>query len=353
MGVRVRFAPSPTGSLHVGNALTAVANRRFADEHRGGVLVLRIDDTDPSRTVDGGEEAILEDLAWLGVGFEEGPVRQSERAALYAAAVERALDSGDAERDGDGSVRLGSTTLLRHDGTATYQLASVVDDLDLRITHVIRGSDHRPNVEAQRRIARAIGGELPEVIHHGLVLGPDGKKLSKRHGHASVAELRDEGLPAPAVRAYLDELGLPEHDVHLDLGRLRRLAVEAIAAMGDDELAAAAGAPAQLAPALRGARSLVEAREYARLVLEPGTVELPRDALPTLERFALLRAPAPDRVTSEEARAILRELKAAGGDLRTLRLALTGAAIGPELAAVVVALPREEALRRSAGATGA
>jgi glutamyl/glutaminyl-tRNA synthetase len=303
--------------------------------------------------VAGGEGAILEDLAWLGVGFEEGPVRQSERAALYAAAVERALGSGGAERDGDGAVRLGSTTLLRQDRTATYQLASVVDDLDLRITHVIRGSDHRPNVDVQRRIARAIGGELPEVIHHGLVLGSDGKKLSKRHGHASVAELRDEGLPAPAVRGYLDELGLPEHDVHLDLARLRRLAVEAIAAMGDDELAASAGAPAETAPALRGARSLVEAREYARLVLEPEAVELPSDAIPTLERFAMLRAPAPDRVTSEEARAILRELKAVGGDLRSLRLALTGAAAGPELAAVLVALPREEALRRAAGTTGA
>jgi glutamyl-tRNA synthetase len=90
MSVRVRFAPSPTGSLHVGNALTAVANRSFADG-RGGVLVLRIDDTDPTRTVEGGEEAILGDLEWLGIGFDEGPVRQSERGALYADAAERAL----------------------------------------------------------------------------------------------------------------------------------------------------------------------------------------------------------------------------------------------------------------------
>jgi glutamyl/glutaminyl-tRNA synthetase len=354
VSVRVRFAPSPTGSLHVGNALTAVANRRFADE-REGVLVLRIDDTDPSRTVTDGERAILDDLAWLHIAWDEGPVRQSARGAAYAEAATRALEAGAAAADPDGSVRLvrGGTTLVRADGTATYQLASVADDLDLGITHVIRGNDHRSNLPVQQAIARALGGELPQVIHHGLVLGEDGKKLSKRHGHSSVAELREEVFPPQAVRAYLDELGLPEHDVHLDLGRLRRLAVEAIAAMGDDELAAAAGAPAELAPALRGARSLVEAREYARLVLEPGAVELPRDALPTLERFALLRAPAPDRVTSEEARAILRELKAAGGDLRTLRLALTGAAIGPELAAVVVALPREEALRRSAGATGA
>ena len=116
MTVRVRFAPSPTGSLHVGNALTAVANRRFADE-RGGVLVLRIDDTDPTRTVAGGEDAIVEDLSWLGIGWDEGPIRQSERAAVHAEAAARALENG-ALRDEDGSIRLGRTTLLRADGSA-------------------------------------------------------------------------------------------------------------------------------------------------------------------------------------------------------------------------------------------
>jgi len=348
---RVRFAPSPTGSLHLGNALTAVANRRFADEH-GGRLVLRIDDTDPTRSVEGGEEAILADLEWLGVGFDEGPVRQSERGALYAAAAEHALTAGAATRDDEGAVRLGGdgTTLLRADGTATYQLASVVDDLELAITHVIRGSDHRPNLEVQRRIARAVGGELPEVLHHGLVLGHDGKKLSKRHGHSSVAELRDEGFPSQAVVAYLAELGLPEHDVQLDLTRLRRLAIDAIAAMPDEELAASADAPLEAVPALRGARTLNEAREYARLVAAPVAVELPADARPSLERFAELRAAAPDRLSADEARAIVREVKAVGGDLRSLRLALTGASTGPELAALLAALPREEALARAARA---
>jgi hypothetical protein len=353
MAARVRFAPSPTGSLHLGNALTAIANRRFADEH-GGALVLRIDDTDQSRTISGGEQALLDDLSWLGVSFDEGPLRQSERGALYVEAAGRALASGTAERDPDGSVRLGrdGATLLRADGTATYQLASVVDDLELEITHVIRGNDHRPNLEIQQRIARALGAELPEVVHHGLVLGPDGKKLSKRHGHSSIAELREEGFPADAVRAYLDELDLPEHDVHLDLARLRRLATDAIAAMPDDDLAAAAGAPVAVTPALRGARSLVEAREYARLVLDPEAAELPPDALPTLERFVELREAMPERLSPEEARSIVREVKAVGGDLRSLRLALTGAATGPELWAVVVALPRDEALARAARATG-
>ena len=354
MSVRVRFAPSPTGSLHLGNALTAVANRRFADS-QGGAMLLRIDDTDPARNLEGGEEAILDDLSWLRVGFDEGPVRQTERSAVYAEGVERALAAGTAERDDDGSVRLGrdGTTLLRPDGTATYQLASVADDLALGVTHVIRGSDHRPNLPVQQRIARALGGELPEVIHHGLVLGPDGKKLSKRHGHSAIAELREEGFPAGAVRAYLDELDLPEHDVQLDLARLRRLAVDAIAAMPDEELAAAADAPVQVVPALRGARSLVEAREYARLVAEPEPVALGDDARPTLERFAELRGSAPDRLSSDEARAIVRELKAVGGDLHSLRLALTGAERGPELAAVLAAVPRDEALARAARASGA
>jgi glutamyl-tRNA synthetase len=349
MSVRVRFAPSPTGSLHVGNALTAVANRRFVDE-RGGVLVLRIDDTDASRTVAGGEEAILGELEWLGVGFDEGPVRQSERGDLYAEAAERAVVAGEAERDADGAVRLkqGGATLLRDDGTATYQLASVVDDLALGVTHVIRGNDHRPNLEVQQRIARATGGDLPEVIHHGLVLGEDGKKLSKRHGHSSIAELREEGFPAAAVRAYLDQLDLPEHDVHLDLARLRRLAVDAIAAMPDEELAAAAQAPVEVVPALRGARSLREARQYARLVLAPEAAVPADDARPTLERFAELRRAAPERLSSDEARAIVRELKAVGGDLHALRLALTGAERGPELAAVLAALSRDEALARTA-----
>ena len=354
VSVRVRFAPSPTGSLHLGNALTAVGNRHFADE-RGGVLVLRIDDTDPTRTVEGGGEAILQDLEWLGIGFDEGPVRQSERGDLYAEAGERAIASGAAEHDPEGAVRLrgGGATLLRVDRSATYQLASVVDDLALGITHVLRGSDHRPNLELQQRIARALGGGLPEVIHHGLVLGPDGKKLSKRHGHASIADLRDEGFPPEAVRAYLEELCLPEHDVQLDLPRLRRLATDAIAEMGDEELAAAAGAPVDAVPALRGARSLVEAREYARLVVEPGRIALPTEAHATLERFAELRAAGPGKLSPDESRAVLRELKAVGGNLRSLRLALTGAAKGPELWAVLAAVPRDEALARASRASGA
>lgn len=345
MAVRVRFAPSPTGSLHLGNALVAAANRAFADRE-GGRLVLRVDDTDPVRCIAGGEEAILADLRWLGIGWDEGPVRQSEREALYAAAAERALGRG-AVRDEDGSVRLAGTTLLRPDGSATYQLATVVDDLDLRITHVIRGSDHRANEPVHRAIAGALGAAYPAVLHVGLLVGEDGRKLSKRHGPVSVADLRAEGIPASALRAYLDGLGLPSHDVRLDRARILRLATEAIAAMDDATLADAADAPLSVVAALRGARTLAEARAAARLVLHPEDVE-PREAdRPTLARFVELRADAPDVAGDDDAKAILRELKAVGGDLRALRRALTGADRGPELWAVIAALPKQEAIARA------
>lgn len=320
---RVRFAPSPTGTLHVGNALTAVINRRLG-EH----LLLRIDDTDPARNVPGGEEALLADLEWLGIRWDEGPVRQSGRLDAYRAAAERL-----------GTDRFDGITLLREDGTATYHLASVVDDADFGITHVIRGSDHRPNEALHRRLHEALGTPPPEYVHHGLILGADGKKLSKRAAGATIASLRDEGIPAAAVRAYLEELGLPKHDVHLDLARIRRLAVEAIGAMADADLAAAAGVPVELVPAARGARNLVEAREFARVVLEPEPARV--DAPETLERFSELYANG-----TIDPKAVLRELKAVGGDLRALRLALTGRERGPELWTVLAALPREEALRR-------
>jgi glutamyl/glutaminyl-tRNA synthetase len=317
---RVRFAPSPTGTLHIGNALSAVANRRFGDW-----MLLRIDDTDPARNVPGGEGAILEDLRWLGVAWDEGPVRQSERGARYREAAAQL-----------GTDRFEGTTLLREDGTATYQLATVVDDIDFQITHVVRGNDHRPNEAIHRRLHEALGTTPPEYVHHGLILGADGKKLSKRAEGATVASLRDAGIPAEAVRAYLEELDLPRHDVHLDLARIRRLAIEAIAALPDSSLAERVGVDASLVPVLRGARDLVEAREYAAQVsTPPGAVAV--DAA-TLERFREL--------ADLEPKALLRELRAAGGDLKALRLALTGRATGPELSAILAALPKEEALRR-------
>jgi hypothetical protein len=231
-------------------------------------------------------------------------------------------------------------TLLREDGSPTYHLASVVDDIDFGITHVVRGNDHRPNEELHRRLFEALGATPPEFVHHGLILGPDGRKLAKRAPGGTVASLREEGIPAEAVRAYLEELGLPRHDVHLDLARVRRLSIEALAALTDDELAARVGVPLSVVPVLRGARDLVEAREYAELVLEPpAAVEV--DAPETLTRFRELVE------AGVEPRVVVRELKAVGGDLKALRLALTGRDRGPELAAVIAALPADELLRRA------
>jgi tRNA synthetase class I (E and Q) len=342
--VRVRFAPSPTGSLHLGSALTATANRRFADE-RDGALVLRIDDTDEARTDPGAEAGILSDLAWLGIAWEEGPFRQSDRVARYR---EAAAEMSGTTTDPDGAVRFGRTTLVRADGRPTYHLASVVDDADLGITHVIRGKDHLANEPLHRELAHALGARPPEYVHHGLLVGDDGRKLSKRHGASSLADLRDAGIPPGAVRAYLEELDLPRGDVQLDLARIRRLSVEAIAALGDEELAELAGAPLEVVPALRGARDLVEARAIASSLLTPPPSG-PSGHPETLARFRELREPADGALDEAAAREILRELKAVGGDLKALRLALTGAERGPELWTVLVALPREEALRRTGG----
>ena len=345
--VRVRFAPSPTGPLHLGSALTAVANRSFADEHRG-TLLLRIDDTDNERSEHGSGEAIVDDLEWLGVPWDLGPVRQSDRAEYHRAAAEKLLAAGRAFVE-DGAVRFDGerrATLVRPDGRPTYHLATVVDDDDFAITHVIRGKDHLSNTALHVALAEAIGARPPEFVHLGLLLGEDGHKLSKRHRASSLAELRAAGIPAEAVRAYLQELGLPRGDVRFDEKRLRRLAIEAIAALSDEELAARSDAPLALAPALRGARDLNEAREWARAILEPQPVQVGPEAAPTLERFRELRLPLNGGLDVAGARAIVRELKAVGGDLKALRLALTGRERGPELATVIAALPRDEALRR-------
>jgi glutamyl-tRNA synthetase len=322
---RVRFAPSPTGSLHVGNALSAVANRQLGDW-----MLLRIDDTDPARNVPGGEDEIIRDLEWLGLAWDEGPVRQSERLERYR---EAAAPLGD---------RFDGITLLREDGTATYHLASVVDDADFGITRIVRGFDHRPNEALHRRLFEALGAPPPEFVHHGLILGEDGKKLAKRAPGATVSSLREAGIPGEAVRTYLEELGVPQHDVHYDLARIRRLAIEAIAAMTDEELAGRVGAPVAIVPALRGARNLREAQEYAEAIL---TTPAPSKAASpeTLHRFRELLERTNGAV---DAHAVVRELKAVGGDLRSLRMALTGRERGPELWAVIAALPPDETLRR-------
>jgi glutamyl-tRNA synthetase len=275
---RVRFAPSPTGYLHVGGARTALFNWLFA-RHEGGTFILRVEDTDTERNRPELVEGILASLRWLGLQWDEGPIFQSQRLSLYRVAAEKLLASGaaylcycapekyaggdaatetDAEeaptrrrvtrcvcRDGHPvigeqkpavrfRVQLGVATsfedivfgknetsndeiedfvLLRSPkdgselGLPTYQLGAVVDDIEMRITHVIRGADHISNTPKQVMLYRALGAEVPKFAHVPLILGPDRKRLSKRHGATSVASYEEEGFIAEAFRNFLSLLG--------------------------------------------------------------------------------------------------------------------------------------------------
>jgi glutamyl-tRNA synthetase len=229
--IRVRFAPSPTGALHVGGARAALYNWLFA-RGSGGTFVLRIEDTDRERSTPENIEQILDALRWLELDWDEGPFFQSERQDRHKEEIARLVDEEHAYFD-EGAVRLrvpdegrtvvkdlirGDITfehkdiddfvIARSDGSPLYNLAVAVDDHDMGITHVVRGEDHISNTPRQMMILEALGGRLPEAYAHlPLLHGPDGKKLSKRHGAASVQELRDTGYLPAAVRNYLALLG--------------------------------------------------------------------------------------------------------------------------------------------------
>ena len=259
--MRVRFAPSPTGALHIGGARTALYNWLLARQ-AGGTLVLRIEDTDRERSTPENVAHILEALEWLELAFDEGPVSQVSRTPRHTEVLERLLAQGRAYRstaaaddvrafkaqhgadrgfrgsdEGEGAVRLrvpdegetvvhdvirGPTTfahrhlddpvIARADGTVLYNFAVAVDDLDAAITHVIRGEDHLSNTPKQLLVFEALGAEPPVYAHLPLLHGPDGKKLSKRHGAASVQDLRDAGYLPEAVRNYLALLGWGDTD---------------------------------------------------------------------------------------------------------------------------------------------
>jgi glutamyl-tRNA synthetase len=254
--MRVRFAPSPTGALHIGGARTALYNWLLA-RHAGGTFVLRIEDTDRERSTPENVEQILDALRWLELDWDEGPIFQTERAERHRSVIERLLETGHAYRsnataddvrawkdvhgaqrgyrgepEADGAVRLrvpeegetvvhdiirGDTTFAHHhlddpviaraDGTPLYNFAVAIDDLDAEITHVVRGEDHLSNTPKQLLVLEALGAPTPVYAHLPLLHGPDGKKLSKRHGAASVQELRDAGYLPAAVRNYLALLG--------------------------------------------------------------------------------------------------------------------------------------------------
>jgi len=261
--MRVRFAPSPTGALHIGGARTALFNWLLA-RHEQGEMVLRIEDTDRERSTPENVEQILDSLRWLELDWDEGPILQSERSERHQQALEALLAAGLAyrsnataedvraykelhgaehgfrgEAEAEGAVRLrvpaeGATVvhdairgdtrfehahlddpvIARADGSVLYNFAVAIDDLDAGITHVVRGEDHLSNTPKQVLVleaARAVGigdeAPLPVYAHLPLLHGPDGKKLSKRHGAASVGELREAGYLPEAVRNYLALLG--------------------------------------------------------------------------------------------------------------------------------------------------
>ncbi|MEA2438792.1 MAG: nondiscriminating glutamyl-tRNA synthetase [Thermoleophilaceae bacterium] len=228
--MRVRFAPSPTGALHIGGARTALYNWLVA-RHSGGTFVLRIEDTDRERSTPENVEQIHDALTWLELDWDEGPYSQAERIDRHKEEIERLLAEDHAYMD-EGAVRLrvpegGQTTvndvirgeivfehaaiddfvIARSDGSPLYNLAVAVDDRDMGITHVVRGADHISNTPRQLMILKALGAEAPTYAHLPLLHGPDGKKLSKRHGAASVQELREQGFLPAAVRNYLALLG--------------------------------------------------------------------------------------------------------------------------------------------------
>src|ERR1700729_2554937 len=261
--MRVRFAPSPTGALHIGGARTALYNWLLAHrpgeapQQRAGTLVLRIEDTDRERSTPENVEQILDALRWLGLDWDEGPIFQSNRAGRHREALAQLLESGHAyhsnataddvrefkarhgnergfrgQSESAGAVRLhvpdegvtlvddvirGQTAfpnanmddpvIARADGSPLYNFAVAIDDLDAQITHVVRGEDHLSNTPKQLLVFTALGAEPPKYAHLPLLHGPDGRKLSKRHGAASVQELRAAGYLPEAVDNYIALLG--------------------------------------------------------------------------------------------------------------------------------------------------
>ena len=271
--IRTRFAPSPTGFLHIGGARTALFSWAYARRH-GGKFILRIEDTDLERSTEESVQAILDGMNWLGLDWDEGPIRQMRRLARYREVAEQLLREGKAYRcyctkeeleqmraaqrargekpryDGrwrdskatpppgvapvirfknplDGEVtfhdlvkgaitisngELDDLVLLREDGVPTYNFGVVVDDLDMAITHVIRGDDHVNNTPRQINIIRALGAEAPKFAHVPMILGADGERLSKRHGAVSVMQYHEDGYLPEALVNYLARLGWSHGD---------------------------------------------------------------------------------------------------------------------------------------------
>ena len=276
MKVRTRFAPSPTGYLHIGGARTALFCYLFARKH-GGEFILRIEDTDRERSTDESVQAILDGMQWLQLDYDEGPFFQTQRIDRYREVVQQLMDAGhayhcyctpdelnamreeatakkqkpryngywrdrtDSPPEGvkpvvrfknplsgkvtiDDAVKgpividnteLDDLVIMRSDGMPTYNLSVVVDDMDMQITHVIRGDDHVNNTPRQINIFNALGAPVPVFAHLPMILGEDGKRMSKRHGAVSVMQYKDDGYLPEALRNYLVRLGWSHQDQEL------------------------------------------------------------------------------------------------------------------------------------------
>ena len=461
--VRVRFAPSPTGHLHVGGARTALFNWLFARRH-GGTFILRIEDTDRSRSTDDNIGLIVDALTWLGLDWNEGPpapgYRQTERFDLYREHAVRLVGAGrayycdcppaqlEAERKAAearketfrysgrcrergltaGALRLripdtGTTVvhdlingpvafdhrqlddwiLARSDGTPTYNFCVVVDDVTMRISHVIRGNDHLSNTPKQVLCYEALGYQVPAFAHVSMILGPDRARLSKRHGATSVQAYREQGILPEAMVNYLARLGWSHGDQEIftraelierfdikdvsasgavfDQTKLEWLSHEYIKASDGARLAAlvrpfltAAGlaAPddgprlARMLETLRErAKTLRELGEVGRFYFErpPAYEDKARATLFTpagVERLDTLieRLQSLEPFEARAIEALYRELAAALGlklvDLAQLtRLALTGRTASPPLFDVLALLGRDEVLARLRAARAA
>ncbi len=460
MTVTVRFAPSPTGYLHIGGARTALFNWLYA-RHCGGRFLLRVEDTDRARSTEAATHAILDGLRWLGLEWDGEVIHQFARAARHAEIARQLLAQGHAYycyatqeelaamrekaraegkplrydgrwRDRDpaeappgvppvirlkapttgetviqdlvqGEVRvsneqLDDMVLLRADGTPTYMLSVVVDDHDMAITHVIRGDDHLTNAFRQLQLYRALDWPAPAFAHIPLIHGPDGAKLSKRHGALGVDAYRDKGYLPEALRNYLLRLGWAHGDDEIisteqaiawfdikDVGRsaarfdfakldsvnahyLRESPNARLVELLEPFLAKLLPAPldaaqkARLERAMDGlkqrARTLVDLADAAAFYIRARPIPLDGKAAALLDEAARARVarlipllPAPENWTAPELEAAVRRLAdSEGGKLgavaQPLRAALTGATISPGIFEVMELLGREEVIGR-------
>jgi glutamyl-tRNA synthetase len=442
MSVVVRFAPSPTGLLHAGNARTALLNWLFARK-MGGRFILRIDDTDQARSTKVFEDAIYRDLAWLGLNHDSTD-RQLNRLKIYSTAFYRLQAAGrmypcyeteaELERQRDllkmrkkppiydrsalgltdaqraaleaegrkphwrfklsrrkvawrdlvrGPVEIDTSTmsdpvLVREDGAFLYTLPSVADDIDMGITHVVRGEDHVTNTAAQIEIFEALGGPVPQFAHFSLLVGAAGEALSKRLGSLSLEQMAQDGIEPMAVASYLAKIGTSdpvephlmldtlanEFDfakigrapAHFDPEELAALNARTLHLLPYERVAsqlAGAGIDAALWDAIRpNLTRLSDAADLARLVTGPVT-PLIEDAALAAKAAALLPPEPWDESTWQAwTKAVSAETGAKGrGLFHPLRLALTGLDHGPELKKLLPLIGRAKALARLEGKT--